>query len=253
MDTTNLVENNLVSETDGCEIEVSNLQATQGDKSTSKKENISYKQEVLRKLIHLCSISIPVGYVFLSKKEALSILIPLAVLMILIDILTKKVSALNRIYRKYFYAMLRKHEKDNGKILLNGASWVLISAVLTVFIFPKIIAITAFAILIISDISAALIGRKFGRTPLFNKSWEGTAAFMVSAVAVVFTIGLIFGAPVSFFIVGSLSAIVGAFAEAASKVLKTDDNFSIPMSVGAILWIGGLIAQNFDFSFINLL
>lgn len=253
MNTTNLVENNLVSEVEGNGPSEDISPITKDKKVKKKKKEISYQQELFRKLIHLCSLSIPIGYVFISKEMALTILIPLAVAMVLIDILTKKVKALNKIYKKFFGAMLRKHEKKKKKILLNGASWVLISAVLTVFVFPKIIAVTAFAILIVSDIAAALIGRKFGRTPLFNKSWEGTSAFIISAIGVVCTIGIIFNAPISYFLVGVVAAIVGGFAEAASKILKTDDNFSIPISVGSVLWIGGLISQNYGSYFINLL
>jgi dolichol kinase len=85
--------------------------------------------------------------------------------------------------------MLRKHEMKKKKLLLTGASWVLISAVLTVLIFPKVIAVIAFIILIISDISAALVGRKWGRTKLGKKSLEGTLAFIVSGLLVVAVVG----------------------------------------------------------------
>lgn len=218
-----------------------------------KEKNISYTQELLRKSIHMCSLSIPIGYSFVDKQTALNLLIPLAILAIVLDIATKKIKPLREVYYKYFGKMLRKHEKKKKKLILNGASWVLISAVLTILIFPKILAVTGFAILIISDIAAALIGRKFGKTPLFTKSWEGTSSFIVSAFMVVLTIGYLVNAPLSYFIFGALGAIASGFAEAASNILKVDDNLSIPISFALVGLLGAWISSYFGQSFLNIM
>lgn len=223
------------------------------NKNNDNSGEISYTQELLRKTIHLCSLSIPITYIFVDQITALYILIPMALFFIVMDILTKKVKVFRDIYKRYFGKMLRKHEKKTKKIFLNGASWVLISAVLVVLVFPKILAITGFTILIISDICAALIGRKFGKTPLFNKSWEGTSAFIVSAMLVVSVYTYLFSAPWTFWAFGLLGAVVAGFAEAASKVLKVDDNLSIPISFGIIAWIGGIIAANMGVPYLFLL
>jgi len=50
---------------------------------------------------------------------------------------------------------------------------------------PKVVFITAFSILIISDSSAALIGRRFGRRKFLRKSLQGAGAFFVTALIVV--------------------------------------------------------------------
>ncbi len=253
-DITNLNENNLVEVTNSPNsIREQTIDELLEKKNKKHKKEISYKNEILRKMIHLCSLSIPIIYIFVEREFALTILIPMALIAIIIDLASKKIKSLRNIYQKIFGSMLRKHEKKKKKILLNGASWVLIAAVLTVFIFPKIIAITAFSILIISDIAAALIGRKFGRTTLFNKSWEGTLAFIFSAILVVVIIGFVFSAPWSFFAFGSLAAIAGGFAEAASKILRADDNLTIPICVGFVLWGGNYLSTYFNSSFIYLL
>lgn len=113
----------------------------------------------------------------------------------------------------------------------------------------------AFSILIISDISSALIGRKFGKHPSFEgKSWEGTIAFWVSAWIVVIVIGLLLNAPWPYYLFGFAAAIVGGFAEAASRVLKLDDNLSIPISVALTMWGGAYIsATYFQIQFLDLL
>lgn len=217
-----------------------------------QRQEIPFSQELLRKGIHLISLSIPVIYIFVSKEFALSILIPLALLFIIFDLLMKWENPVQKLIYNIFGKMLRPHERGK-KFVFNGATWVLISAVATVFIFPKILAVTGFTILIISDISAALFGRKYGKHPLFTKSWEGTFAFFISGILVVLILGFVFGAPLSYFFWGIIGAIAAGFAEAASSVMKMDDNLSIPVTVASIMWIGAMIAQNFGQNYLALL
>lgn len=203
----------------------------------SNESNISYKQEILRKAIHLASLSIPISYIFLSRANMLSILIPATIAFIIFDILSKKVNYFINLLMKYFGDMLRPHEKK-GTGIFNGATWVLISASICVIFFPKIIAITSFTILIISDVCAALIGRKFGKHKFYNKSIEGTTSFIISAIIIVLIYFEIFKLPSSYLITGIAGAIVGGIIEAISKVIKIDDNLSIPISVGIVMVVG---------------
>lgn len=214
--------------------------------------NISYGQEILRKGIHLVSLSIPVCYIFLDQDTALTILIILASLFVAFDILSKGDNIIGKLVIKFFGPMLRKHELKK-KFVLNGASWVLISAVLCVYIFPKLLTVVAFSILIVSDISAALIGRRFGRHKLFDKSWEGTSAFIISAILIVLIYGFVFSAPWTYFAAGALGAVVGGFVEAASKFLAIDDNISIPVSVALTMWCLSIIAEIINAPFLDIL
>lgn len=200
----------------------------------SNESNISYKQEILRKGIHLASLSIPICYIFLTKEIMLSFLVPAAILLIIFDILSKNVQFFINLLMKYFGQMLRPHEKK-GKGFFNGATWVLISATICVASFPKIITITGFTILIISDIFAALIGRRFGKHKIFDKSWEGTISFVISAIAIVFLYYNLFNLPFSYLISGVIAAVISGFVELISKVIKVDDNLAIPISVGLVM------------------
>ena len=218
----------------------------------SKKVDISYKQELYRKGIHLTSLSIPIGYVFIEQDVALGIIIPLAVIAVVIDFMSKRNPIIHQLLYGYFGKMLRPHERK--KFVLNGASWVLISAVICIIFFPKIVMVTSFTILIISDLTAALIGRKYGKRPFLDKSLVGTSAFIVSAFIVCSIIGFFSDSPVSYYIVAYFASIVGGIVEAASKRLMVDDNLSIPISIGIILWIGSIFTDSFGFeSFINII
>jgi len=230
-----------------------NLNEEKKHTGKKKKKNISYRHEVLRKGIHMCSLSIPVIYFYLDKFTAALILGILAATAIIIDVVTKLSPQMREVYFKIFGGILRRHEKFDKRILLNGASWVLISAFLTVLIFPKLIAITALAVLVISDIAAALFGRKFGKTPFFDKSLEGSTAFFISGALVVSYISFMNGLPVYFYLFGIISVIAAAVIEAASTVLKMDDNLSVPMSIGVILWIGDIAARHLGEGYLNII
>jgi dolichol kinase len=194
----------------------------------------NYGAEIVRKGIHLLSLTIPVLYYFLPRPVALSILIPLTLAFLLADVTRLFLPPVGRLYDRLFGWLLRTHERNDRGRHLTGASYVLLSAILCVLIFPKVIVITAFAILIISDSAAALIGRRFGRHPFLGKSLEGTSAFFVTALAVVAAAPKIAYLPAEY-LIGGASALLGTFVEAGA--LGIDDNLSIPLSIGGAMWI----------------
>lgn len=195
---------------------------------------IQYRDELFRKLIHLTSLSIPIVYYFITAETAAIILGILAAAALIIDLSRYVHPETGKIFYKIFGFLLREHELDHKKKNLNGATYVLISALISVLIFPKVIFITAFSILIISDSSAALIGRKFGKRKFLSKSFEGTLAFFISACIVILFTPKVGGFIEEYFI-GFTAALVGAIVENISFKL-VDDNLSIPLSVGFTMW-----------------
>lgn len=201
----------------------------------SDRATIDYKSEVVRKLIHLFSLSIPTVYYFITKELALTILIPLTVFSLLIDYGRYYNKTLSELVDKVFGFMMRKHEKDSKKKNLNGATYVLLSAVIVIVLFPKVFVVTAFAVLIIGDSTAALIGRKFGKTKFLLKSLEGTLAFFVSSCIVVLLSPKVEGS-ITEYIIGFIAVSFGAIAENISGEWA-DDNFTIPVAVCISMWI----------------
>ncbi|MDT8324573.1 MAG: SEC59/DGK1/VTE5 family protein [Bacteroidota bacterium] len=197
--------------------------------------HVSFEFELMRKGIHMLSLSIPIGYYFMSRELALTILVPLTLLFVFGDVLRTYHEGSYRLYHRIFGRMLRAHEKTREKKTLNGASWVLISATLCVLVFPKLIAITAFAILIVSDTVAALVGRRFGTRKFNDKTLEGSTAFVVSAAIVILLTPKIAHAPVEY-LIAFVAAVFGALAEVFSFDI-IDDNFAIPLAIGSTLWL----------------
>jgi len=204
-----------------------------GLKHLEHNATIDYRYEIVRKGIHLFSLSIPVIYYFISRQLALCLLLPITTAFIAVDLARYYIPAVSEWFYRWFGWLLRRHETDIKQKRLNGASNVLISASLCVLIFPKVIAINAFAILIISDTSAALFGRRFGRHRFLAKSLEGSLAFFITAVIVILIAPKVNRIPGEY-IIGIIAAAIGTIVEALP--IRIDDNITIPLVIGFSLW-----------------
>ncbi len=194
---------------------------------------IDYRYEIVRKGIHLFSLCIPVIYYYISRQLALCLLLPVTAAFFGVDMARYYVPAVSNWFYRWFGWLLRRHETDIKQKRLNGASNVLISASLCVLMFPKVIAINAFTILIISDTAAALFGRRFGRHRFLSKSLEGSLAFFVTAVIVILIAPKVSGITEEY-IIGIVAAAIGTIVEVLP--VKIDDNISIPLAIGFSIW-----------------
>jgi dolichol kinase len=186
-------------------------------------------------------------YLNVGHGTAIGILLALTVASLIVDLLMHVHSPTRSFMLKYFGGMLRPHETTSERIHLTGASWVLIAALLTFAVFPKIISVTAFTILNVSDSFAALIGRRFGKRQFFDKSLVGSLAFMLSASAIVIFYGWLFASPPAFFLGGFAACIITAIVEASSTRLSIDDNLSIPFSFGLTMMVLHQVVQTFGY------
>ena len=196
---------------------------------------IHYRDELVRKLIHLFSLSIPIIYYFIPSSTSIAILIGFTIFALIVDGGRFISKSFAKVFYQAFGFLLRKHELDKEKKNLTGATYVLLSALICALIFPKVIFVTAFTILIISDTMAALIGRKFGKRRFLRKSFEGTLSFFISASIVVFFTPKVGDFPMEY-VIGFIAAFVGAIIENISYGYA-DDNLSIPISVGLTMWV----------------
>jgi dolichol kinase len=189
-------------------------------------DRLELRYEVARKAIHISSLSIPIIYWFISREFALLLLIPLFSGFFLIDLLKNFFTPVSIWYHNTFGAMLRTHELKRGTAHLNGATYIMLAALLLVLFFPKIIAVAAFSMVAVSDTLAAIIGKSFGKHRFGQKSVEGSAAFFFSALVVVAIV------PGLNPFIGVIMAICGTLTEAFIVRVggfKIDDNLSIPL------------------------
>ena len=192
-----------------------------------------HNSELLRKLLHLSNLVIPFTYLFYfeSKVQALIILLPITSFAFLIEYLRINSTSVKNTFDKYLFSMLRKHEKS-GKY--TGATWVFISSTLSIGIFPKEIAIISLVYMSIGDTAAGLIGRKFGRIKIFNKTLEGALAGFIVCLMVGLMIDLNLSKTVV--TIGALSATIIELMP-----IPIDDNLRIPLFSGTVMYFMSIV------------
>jgi dolichol kinase len=114
-------------------------------------------------------------------------------------------------------------------MVVNGASWVLVSCTLIVAIFPVPVAIAALCVALVSDAAAALIGRRWGslKTGLGDKSLQGSTAFLLTGLGVALLVpGL-----------NNTAAVIGVLAGTVLEAvpLPLNDNVVVPLGIAVAI------------------
>ena len=181
-------------------------------------QEFSLKRELQRKAVHVTSVLIVIFYYFLPKE---AILLPLTLFLILF--LEVEFIRLDlRLKLPFFHKLYRENEKDR----LSGSVFFLMGAIIAISVFSKEIAIAAILMTTIGDASAAIFGKRFGRTwipKLKDRAVEGcTAEFAVDLL-----IGFVFLRPWLVILV-----MAGTATIVETVVNKIDDNLLIPLFSG---------------------
>jgi dolichol kinase len=196
---------------------------------------IPFTQELLRKGTHVGALVIPAGYYLLglSRLQMLAIMVPIAAVMITLDVARLRNRGLWRgLVERIWGGMVRSHERAGN---FTGATYILLSVCCTVALFEKPVAVAALAFIIVGDTLAALIGRKFGRHRFGRKSVEGSSACLLGTLLVAF---LTPGLPLW---VACLGAVVATVVEALS--FDIDDNISVPVLSGLVMTLALAISS----------
>ncbi len=184
--------------------------------------------EMTRKMVHLGTLVIPVGYALTSKETVLVFLIPFFICFLSVDLLRHFIPELASLFRKYFFGRVLREEE--GPTFM-GSTYFLFSTILTILLFPKTIAISSLLILILADTGAALVGKGIGRMRILGKTLEGSMAFLLIALLIVWIY------PNLNRLSGSLAALGAAVIEILP--VRLNDNLTIPLTAGAIMFFSG--------------
>jgi len=196
-----------------------------------RSNGLPLRSELYRKALHLVALAVPIGMLWLGRGIALSILIPLSLAAILADVLRWRYAAFHAWIDGLFGFMMRPSEKSYSlsRPILNGATWVLISATLLALLFPIELAGAAFAAFMVGDAAAALVGRTIGKHRWGNgpRTIEGSAAFIAAGLAVMVPL-----APDPLW-VAVTSVVAGAAFEIPTW--PVNDNLRVPLLMTLIL------------------
>lgn len=197
----------------------------------------SYKKEIYRKAIHLSSLWIPALIYFVHP----GISITLFSLLFIGDALLeygnyKKWRWARKTFGNLFFKTLRNKETKRIYFQVSGSLYVLLAAIVCTLLFSKPVAVIAMSVMLISDTTAALVGKACGTRKLYrSKSMEGTFAFFMSALF----INIIYEPIFNFTYASVIACLAATIAEMYEDKIEIDDNLSIPLFTGIILTLLG--------------
>lgn len=206
---------------------------------------ITYGEELKRKLIHLSSLWMVFAVYLIPSRPVAAGLFAflLAATLISEHAYACGWPVLAPLYGFLFGRMLRK-KPEPGAWIVSGGSYVLMAALLVTVLYEREAAGGAMTVMLTGDAAAALIGRRFGRHKApNNKSWEGVAAFLVVSGIALGTYLALIGAPAALYLGGAIALFPACVAELFERQLHVDDNFSIPVVVGAGLQIALFLSR----------
>ncbi len=64
--------------------------------------------EIIRKLVHLATLAIPIGYAGMTKEMVLMILLPLFLGFLTVDLLRHYHSGIASLFRRYFFGKVKR-------------------------------------------------------------------------------------------------------------------------------------------------
>lgn len=206
---------------------------------------ISFRQELLRKGVHLSSLWMA-ALIFFWPGEDRTLFFFFLVCLIL-NLLCEfayswRVPVITPLYEFFFGRMLRK-KPTPGDWVVSGSPPVFLAAALTTLLFPRFVAAASLGVMLTADTAAALIGRRFGRHKLNGgKSAEGTVAFFVTGTIFAVFVLLVAGElSWGMFAWAAAGVFLASLAELFQKQLRLDDNLTIPLSCGAVMTLGPLL------------
>ncbi len=131
--------------------------------------------------------------------------------------------------------LLGKCAHPHERHRINSATWFSTSILILALIGSPLLATVALAVLGFADPSAAIVGRRWGRTKLLHgRSLEGSLTFVVVGFVIALALLLGFFPSIGLGSAAALSlgaAGLGAVAEAVAK--RVDDNLMVPLAAAA--------------------
>lgn len=179
--------------------------------------------ELGRKLIHLASSVIPLGFWLAGRDTGILVLGIMTLALLSAELLRMTTLWGRRQYDRFFGQLTRPAEAHH----LTGASFLFLGSLSAAILFPSNVAILAMLFLSLGDSAAALVGQSIGRLRLGAKTLEGTAA----CFAVCLLIALAGDMPLSVALAGALTA---ALAELIPWAV-INDNVAIPLFAGGMM------------------
>lgn len=171
-----------------------------------------------RKLARLLALAFPLAYYFTAKTTALWIVGAALCAMLLLDIIRLASKRFNNALFHRLAFFMKKKERH----AMSSTTALLISLAASIAFFDSKAVLIVSSMFIVSDAVAEIVGKSFGRHPLYGgKTVEGTAGGLASSLLIAIVLYGFLNTPFSAL---ALAAIITTSAEALSAGI--DDNLT---------------------------
>lgn len=185
-------------------------------------KRIKVPSKLWRKLWHLAGGALfPVLALFVSREALLITVGAITGIFILWEISRFAFPEINRWTISHLRIVLKREEQFQP----TGTTLLLVASLVVFCLFEKYIAITSLLFIAIGDPVASLVGEKYGKHAVLDKSLEGSLACLISCLAV----GMLMTSwsPSLALPVVAYGAIWATVVEMLS--ITVDDNFTMPL------------------------
>jgi glycerol-3-phosphate acyltransferase PlsY len=180
------------------------------------RETIIWWRFILRPL----AILFIIFYLLFERQIALMIIGSVALFFIAVDGVRLFHKGVNILILKNLPQAFKEHETAK----FSSMTIFLVSAYITFLIFNEAIAFAALSFVVFGDMFAKFFGLQYGKTPILNKTLEGSAAFLSACIICGYILSHYFYLPILTWGIGCLAATVAEIAP-----IRIDDNFSVPI------------------------
>ena len=181
-----------------------------------------------RKLYHFIGgVGLLSLYYLMGRDRALTLYAVLFLIIMIFEIARFKLPSFNRFIFDKFASFIRENERHKP----TGTTSYVLGVGLSLYVYSPEVATSAICFLAFGDVAATMVGERYGRSKIGQKSLEGTVAFItaamlsgmiLSAIGVQLTTGVMV-----------LGALVAAGVELLA--LPVNDNLAIPLVAGGIM------------------
>ncbi|MDP2719856.1 MAG: hypothetical protein Q8P44_08540 [Dehalococcoidia bacterium] len=189
---------------------------------------------IARKTWHLCAgMVIPIAALFVPRNFLLVFVAVATAVALAAETARFFSPALNHRFTVAFKRVIRQQEISR----VTGSTYILISSLLTLIIFPRDIAILALTFLAVGDSVGAVVGFTFSGEHQSFKNWQSSLACFLSSILA----GLIF---IIFFIDISIFVLIAGALTATiveALPLPVNDNVTIPIFSALAMSLYGTI------------
>lgn len=199
------------------------------EKLLKPSEKLRKKVKLWRLVMRPLAVIFPILYLFYLKEAILIFLGIVAGIFLIFDLTRLLHRGINFTLTRTITSVFKKSEERR----LSSMSLFLIACWLVIFIFDRTIAITAVTFLIFGDAFAKFFGIQYGRTPILQRTLEGSLAYFASCLICGFILmGYLPGLSLVMVITGSLAATI-------TEVLPfgIDDNFSVALISASTMFL----------------